>query len=147
MAIDRKQLRSYIIRPALSPHGLWSANAEELLMLTAAKESKLGFWIHQLGNGPALSPWQVEPATFDWLRGTFPQYLGGRDSSELVHDLRLGALAARVRYLVDPDPLPHAHDIMGMAMLWKRIFNTVKGKGTVDEAVEAYQKYVVRGEQ
>ncbi len=116
-------------------------------MLTAAKESKLGFWIHQLGSGPALSPWQIEPATFDWLRGAFPQYLAKRDSSELVYDLRLGALAARIRYLVDPEPLPKASDVKGMAQMWKRVFNTEQGKGTVDEAIIAYTKYVVRGEQ
>lgn len=147
MAIDREQLRKHIIQPALISHRLWSRDSEELLMLTAAQESKLGFWIHQLGRGPALSPWQIEPATFDWLRLVFPQYLNGRSSGELVYDLRLGALAARVRYLVDSEPLPTHTDVEGMAKAWKRIFNTQSGKGKWEEAVEAYEKYVVRGEQ
>ena len=116
-------------------------------MLTAAKESHLGFWIHQLGKGPALSPWQIEPETFDWLRSAFPQYLAKRDSSELVYDLRLAALTARIRYLVDYEPLPAHTDVEGMAKLWKRVFNTEQGKGTVQEAIDAYHKYVIRGEQ
>jgi hypothetical protein len=147
VAIKADQLRKYIIRPALTPHGLWSRDSEELLMLTAAKESHLGYYIHQLGDGPALSPWQIEPATFDWLCSMFPQYLRDRESSELVYDLRLGALAARVRYLVDSEPLPAASDVEGMARTWKRVFNTVAGKGTWQEASEAYYKFVVWGKQ
>jgi hypothetical protein len=147
MAISAQQLRRHIIRPALATHNLWSYDSEELLMLTAAQESRLGYWIHQLGNGPALSPWQIEPATFDWLRGKFPAYLGGRDSSELVYDLRLGALTARVRYLADPEKLPSRFDVEAMARMWKRVFNTSLGKGTWQEANEAYFKYVVREEQ
>lgn len=147
MSIHREHLRKYIIRPALEPHGLWSRDSEELLMLTAAQESRLGHWIHQLGDGPALSPWQIEPTTFDWLHRVFPQYLSGRSSDELVYDLRLGALVARVRYLVDSEPLPTHTDIEGMAKAWKRVFNTQAGKGKWEEAMAAYTKYVVRGEQ
>ena len=147
MAIKAEHLRKHIIQPALMPHGLWSQSSEELLMLTAAQESKLGFYLKQLGDGPALSPWQNEPATFDWLRKVFPQYLAGRNSDELVYDLRLAALTARLRYLVDPELLPHHTDIEGLAKVWKRVFNTMAGKGTWQEAVAAYEKYVKRGEQ
>lgn len=147
MAIQPSDLRKYIIRPALSQHGLWSYDGEELLMLTAAKESRLGYYLHQLGTGPAMSPWQIEPATFDWLRGRFPQYLAGRDSSELVYDLRLGALVARLRYLVDPEPLPNKADVEGMAKTWKRVFNTEQGKGKWQEARDAYIYFVKEGKQ
>lgn len=142
MAIDQLQLRKYIIRPALSKHGLWSASAEELLMLTAAQESRLGEFIHQLGDGPALSPWQIEPTTFEWLRNKYPKILHHRDASELVFDLRLGALVARLRYLVDPMPLPPHNDVEAMAKLWKNVYNTNEGKGTWQQAAEAYRKYV-----
>ena len=147
MAISQDQLRRHIIRPALVPHNLWSGNSEEILMLTAAKESKLGYWIHQLGQGPALSPWQIEPATFEWLKKVFPKHLGKRNSEELVYDLRLGALTARLRYLVDSEPLPVSTDVEAMAKMWKRVFNTSAGKGKWQEAVAAYNKHVVRGEQ
>jgi hypothetical protein len=151
MAIKAEHLRKYVIRPALSPHGLWSDAAEELLLLTAAQESKLGYWLKQLGDGPGMGPWQVEAGTFNWLRDgasfDFKNPLKGRHEAELIYDLRLGALVARMRYLVDPSPLPVASDVEGLAKTWKRVFNTVKGKGTWQEAVQAYQYYVIDGKQ
>ena len=44
---------------------LVSQEAENLLMGTAAQESALGEYIRQLGNGPALGIFQMEPETFD----------------------------------------------------------------------------------
>lgn len=147
VAIRPADLRENVIRPALKSSGIWSQDAEELLMLTAAKESQLGYYLHQLGNGPALSPWQIEPATFDWLREIkfpFANPLKYRNAEEMLYDLRLGALAARLRYLTDPEPLPSADDIEGMAKTWKRVFNTVAGKGRWEEARDAYVHYVIK---
>ena len=152
MAIRRVDLRRYVIRPALSPHGLWSEAAEELLLLTAAKESKLGYYLKQLGDGPGLGLWQVEAETFNWLRDGvsfigFKNPLKGRHESELIYDLRLGAVTARLRYFVDPNPLPAADDVESLAKYWKRVYNTSAGKGKWEEAVQAYQYYVVEGKQ
>jgi hypothetical protein len=151
VSIKSEHLRKYVIRPALSPHGLWSTEAEELLMLTAAQESKLGYYLKQLGDGPGMGPWQMEADTFNWLRDgasfAFKNPLKGRHDSELIYDLRLGALAARLRYLVDPSPLPTEDDVEGLAKYWKRVYNTYKGKGKWEEAVQAYQYYVVEGKQ
>ena len=143
MGIDQQQIREYIIRPALIPHGMWTKSSEELLMLTGAKESQLGYYIHQLGAGPALGLWQVEPDTFDWMKVVFPSLLANRTAPEMVYDLRLNVLVARLRYYVDPQALPHYTDVAGMAEYWKRIYNTTKGKGTVAEAIASYNKYVL----
>jgi hypothetical protein len=43
--------------------GAFSDDVVELLMGTAAIESKLGHFLQQIGGGPALGPFQVEPDT------------------------------------------------------------------------------------
>ena len=154
MAIKAEHLRKYVIRPALSPYALWDASSEELLMLTAAQESKLGYYLRQLGDGPAYGVWQMEEATFNWLRdgvswNVLPNRtpLKGRLAAEMVYDLRLAALAARLRYYLDPQEVPQWHDVEGLAKYWKRVYNTSAGAGKWEEARDAYQRYVVEGKQ
>ena len=154
MAISSLQLRKHIIRPALSRYGLWDVNSEELLMLTAAQESKLGYYLRQLDDGPGLGPWQMEEATFNWLRDGVSWSaladhtpLKGKLATDMVYDLRLAALAARLRYYVDPAPIPQWHDVEGLAKYWKRVYNTSAGAGRWDEAAQAYRYYVVEGKQ
>ena len=53
MGIHPKHLAEYVIRPSLKPLGLYSLEAEQLLLGTAAVESQLGFYLHQI-KGPAL---------------------------------------------------------------------------------------------
>lgn len=85
--IQPDHLLQDVIRPALAVIGLQSVAAEQLLLGTAAAESRLGTYLHQQGNGPALSPWQIEPATHEdvWrnvlafkpgLRGLVPKTSG-----------------------------------------------------------------------
>jgi hypothetical protein len=63
VSIDANQLRHYVVRPTLRRLGLWSKSAENLLMGTAAQESHLGTYLHQVGGGPAKGIFQMEPAT------------------------------------------------------------------------------------
>ena len=67
------QIRSLVIRPALSKINLWSPSAEELVLGTAIVESGLTY-IRQWGDGPALGLWQVEPSTQNDLYTNFLQY-------------------------------------------------------------------------
>ena len=62
VALDAKQLRELVIRPALMEIELWSEAAEELVLGTAIVESRLSF-INQLGSGPAFGLWQIEQDT------------------------------------------------------------------------------------
>ena len=59
--MDPKQLKELIER-VLRKVNLYSDAAVDLLMLTAAQESACGKYIRQLGNGPALGIFQMEPA-------------------------------------------------------------------------------------
>lgn len=65
--MDKKQLRE-LVTHVLKKYDLYSADAVELLMLTAATESNLGCYIKQVGGGPALGIFQCEPNTYDWAQ-------------------------------------------------------------------------------
>lgn len=58
--------RRQVVRPALQEIQLWSESAEILLTGTAIAESRLT-WQRQIGGGPALGPYQIEPRTHQSL--------------------------------------------------------------------------------
>lgn len=148
--MNKDQLRS-LIRDVLTEVGLWSYSAEELLMMTAAVESNLGTYIRQIG-GPARGIFQMEPAT---ERDIIDNYLMFKDElrsrvqefrtkhpRQLEWNLAYQILMARVHYLRVPEPLPHQMDKLGLAKYWKKYYNTMLGKGTVDKALKAYERLV-----
>lgn len=153
--IDAKQLRHEVIRPVLTATGLWSASAENLLMGTAAQESACGKYLRQLGDGPARGVFQMEPATLDDiyanylayrsdLQGAVDAYLimSMSKADNLTVNLAYAALMCRVHYRRRPETLPDANDVRGLAAYWKRFYNTVHGKGSEQEFVENYERYV-----
>ncbi len=139
--LDPAQFRRHVIRPALLKRSLHSPAAEVLLLGTALTESGLEHLI-QRGGGPALGPYQVEPATHTdiWL-----SYLAFRparaarvaslaaglkpSAAQLVWNLGYATVIARLVYYRAPEPLPAAHDIGALAAYWKAHFNTGAGKG------------------
>jgi hypothetical protein len=141
VSINAKQLRELIIRPTLINMDMWSQSAENLLMGTAAQESKLGHYIAQV-RGPALGIYQCEPATHDdvakWAKGKglLPP---GVNSERLVYDLKYATIMCRLHYYRKSEPLPDADDVEGLARYWKIWYNSVKGKGTVAEFVKNYE--------
>lgn len=83
MSFDKNQFRSLILRVLTNVDpALCSDAAVNLLLGTAAQESEFGKYIRQI-RGPALGVFQMEPATFDWLRDKYslkyPAALQGRD--------------------------------------------------------------------
>jgi len=60
--MNKDHLRELISR-VLEQLDLYSRDAVELLMLTAAAESNLGEYLRQVGRGPALGIFQMEPST------------------------------------------------------------------------------------
>lgn len=151
--MDAKQLREYIVRPALQLIELHSDDAENLVMGTAAQESRL-MYIHQLGKGPALSLFQMEPATHDDIwehylayqpalteRVFAATYVKSKpDSSRLLWDLRYSAIMCRIHYRRKPGAIPD--NLNGWAAYWKKHYNTPLGAGTVEEFVHNYELVV-----
>lgn len=134
--------------------GLHSESAVSLLMGTAAVESALGEYWFQIGGGPALGPFQMEPFTerdiwANWLRyqpkikaALAELGYSGPDEDRLQYDLRYQILMARIHYLRVKEALPEYEDIQGMARYWKTYYNTKLGDGTPEKFMAAWRKYV-----
>lgn len=156
--INAKQLRELIVRPALKGIGLWTQEAEDLVMGTAAQESRLHYLdqIDKAGKpGPAYGLWQMERITHDdiWraylnknvrtdMRARLLSVACMADKSlippveALAYNLRYGALMCRVHYLRKPGAIPST--LQGQAAYWKKHYNTRLGKGKPEEYVKNY---------
>jgi hypothetical protein len=147
MAYNKHQLRELIVE-VLQDHDLWSETAVELLMLTAAVESNLGTFIKQT-RGPALGAFQMEPATHNDIWNNYLSYKrevlrGGfvrQSEKDLRTDLKYAILMARIHYLRVPERLPTSTSPKDLGKYWKKYYNTHLGKGTVEKAIEKYNKY------
>jgi len=136
--------RELIVRPVLLGLGMHSPAAENLEVGTALVESDLGY-LQQMGGGPALGLWQMEPATFD----DHLRYLHSRldlldrvrpfainwppTADELPGNLYLGAAMCRIHYWRKTEKLPAADDLAGLAAYWKNHYNTKKGAGRITD--------------
>lgn len=157
--INVTQFRENVVATTLHRMGLWSRSAENLLMGTAAQESRLQY-LKQI-KGPALGVFQIEPTTlgdivYRWMKGN-PEYIEkvksvcGFDVTEASLDflkyqcvVHLGFQAAmcRLKYRMVPKPLPAEDDVNGMAQYWKTYYNTYLGKGTIPEFIHNYRSIV-----
>ena len=150
--LDIDQLRRLIIRPALEAIHLHSEAAEELVLGTALQESALRY-LQQLGNGPALGLWQMEPATHDDIHANFLKYkpdIAGRVNSlavvpsamTMTGNLWYAAAMCRIHYYRAPEALPEAGQLNAQAALWKKRYNTELGKGTAAEYVANWRRFM-----
>ena len=157
MGLDAQQLRDQVVRPTLARLGLpGGLAAEQLVMGTAAQES--GFrYLHQVGGGPALGLWQMEPATFADL---WDRYLLDsrrrdlRDRAEtvlalwplprlqLATNLNFAAAMCRIHYFARPFTFPAAPTVEQLGEIWKTAYNSMLGRGTVAEFVANYNRLV-----
>lgn len=156
--INAEHLRLHVIRPTLEyldPVIKYSEAAENLIMGTCAQESNMGEFLVQLGNGPALGIYQMEPSTIEDIECNYLSFR--RDLSDridmfsgeslptrldFVTNLAYATAFCRAHYYRRAEPLPDKDDVIGMSHYWKSYWNTIKGKGTVDQFVENYIHYV-----
>lgn len=142
-----------VITPVLHALGMGGVAAEKLLIMTAAHES-MGFRYRRQVGGPALSFFQIEPATLDDL---YHSYLAYRpDRHELVqafmptgmnrlealeHDDRYACACARMIYARVAEALPDAGDDRALAAYAKRYWNTPAGKATVEKYLADFRAH------
>lgn len=151
--MDKDDLR-VLISDTLHGIGLFSEDAVNLLMGTCAQESAMGKYRRQLGGGPALGIFQMEPATFRDIVNNYLNYkpalrdkvlavsgVDGFNPDDLVFNDRLAVCMTRVHYLRVPEKIPSG--LEGWARYWKKYYNTPKGKGTEYEFVCNYKRYCV----
>jgi len=158
MALDKDQFE-YLIRRVLTELNMYSMSAVNLLLGTAAQESGFGTYLRQIGDGPALGVFQMEPAT---EKDIWINYLAHREDlaetvwqvagaaydvgpvliSALEANLSYQVAMARIHYRRVPEPLPPHDNVEALGRYWKKHFNTSLGRGTVAEFVRNYKKYI-----
>ena len=161
MSLYLPQFREYVVIPALNQlDGIaYSLAADQLVIGTLAQESH-GTYIKQLGKGPAMGLFQMEPATHIdiWLNfikfrrpiqnsllamtsdSVDENYFssGWPDHNALVWNNRYAAAMCRVHYYRVKYALPKANDIKALASYWKDHYNTKDGAGTVEEFIKNF---------
>lgn len=151
LGLDLDQLRLLVVRPTLQALSLWSPTAENLVLGTGIVESRCKY-LKQIGKGPALGIFQMEPFTHNdiWRTHLWGTELGmkvgnlvrpfsGRapDPTEMIWNLRYAAAMCRVHYRRIREALPE-NDAVGLAQYWKQYYNTPLGAGTVEKAIPAF---------
>ena len=150
--IDPKQLTEYIIRPVLKDIELWSEPAERLVLGTACQESGCGHWLHQVGGGPALGIFQMEPASHDDIWTNFlkfhPELVTkvlrwcvnlNHGANEMVFNLAYATIMCRLLYRRVAESIPDT--LMGQAEYWKNHYNTALGAGTVEQYIANWNRF------
>lgn len=158
-AMDRIALRRTIefVTLHLMPDGSWcSQGVHDLLMETAAVETALGSIVRQ-HKGPALSVWQILGFNFVEIRDYFAKYnpelleramfFYNQDYSEewnRVYNIPWTASMSLLFYekATKGAFLEHLGSIESRGRLWKRIYNTRLGKGTVEGYKKRALQYV-----
>ena len=142
------------LRPVLAHMEMGSPSAEKLLLMTACHESGGFRYKQQVGGGPALSYYQIEPRTLHDLIGNYLAYRSDKKTmldhfwpvdaysleDALMND-RYATAAARLIYSRVSEQLPSADDDQGMAEYWKTYWNTCAGAGTVDKFLDDWARY------
>jgi hypothetical protein len=159
MSIVAKQFRGLIYdtlsvfsQQANAPY-LFSEDAVELLMLTAAQETLMGKYLKQV-KGPALGIFQMEPISYEDLFANFIVYKKEiHEALELwtapnvpfrtrmMGDLPYQIIVARLFYLRKPGKLPSKDNPEAMAHYYKKWWNTHLGAATPEEALKNYNRY------
>jgi len=151
--MNAQQLLDHIITPTLKYMGgnYCTDKSRMLLLVTAAIESKCGYYIKQVG-GPALGIWQKEPLTEIDIHKNCDAYHGSflDRIEDLIVSLRAGVdidlivspayacAMARLKYSMDAEPLPDHNNLMAMYVYYKRIYNTPLGASTYAKFEAAY---------
>lgn len=144
---------SDVIRPVLHEMSMWSESAEKLLLMTACHESGGFKWKRQMGGGPALSWYQIEP---DTAMDVYNNYLSYRptmrnklrpyepengDIEDALMDDRYATAMCRLIYYRVPARLPDDDNDIGLAEYWKKYYNTHLGAGTADKFLDDWRRY------
>jgi len=146
-----------IIRPTLNYLGHWSRDAERLLLETAIQETGLHFLRQRTNSkglyGPGLGIYSMEPGTHTDIWLNYLKYRRGLKEKvekllvpeiprldQLVFNLRYATAMTRIHYLRFPEKIPST--LEERALLWKKRYNTLLGKGTPEEYIANYKRIV-----
>ena len=167
--INKDQLQDLITRTLKDLDAeckvMFTQSAVDLLMMTAAHESRLGTYIKQQG-GPALGIFQMEPATHEdhweyitprgWLYDALVAMNLECDTnaSTMEYNLRYAIVMARIHYYRQPEALPEETEryrgmggkeeyLRKLAVYCKKYYNTSAGKATALKYLSDYNELVL----
>lgn len=151
--INLENLRDYIVAPTLKELGMYAKWAERLVIGTALAESVIDGDMHiKQQNGPALGIYQMEPATHEDIYKNFLLYDATiskrlakitpefRNADRMVYDLRYATAMCRIHYWRNSFSIPDENDILAIGSVWKDVYNTRTGKGTVEGFINKAQR-------
>ena len=161
MSINLNDFSTEVVRKPLMQVGLYTVADEQLIVRTAAVESRLGEFLIQKG-GPALGPFQMEPETHQDIYQNFLNYkpdlrsvilsaCGYYDNppaDAMITNLKYAAIMCRIHYLrrqlskTNPRPTPRAGDVTAQGEYWKQYYNSALGAGSVEKFISASNKII-----
>ncbi len=157
--MDPIELHDYVIVPTLDQIGLNQPGASFLLLGTALVESDLRH-LRQIGDGPALGLYQMEPDTHEDLWLWLTEYTRDRElartisrlaaqwphgATQLMTNTAYATAMARCLYRRRPEPLPFpAWDLNAHALYWKTHYNTFQTEQTHRYIREQLERFVAR---
>jgi len=128
------------------------------MYFTAIVESGGGRWDKQIGGGPAVSFWQIEPATAEDvyyrylfsrknLKDRVERFSGvsrverGQMREVLLENPRFAACMARLVYGMDKGSVPKGKGWEGHAEYWKKAYQKGGSKGlSAKKALEVFKR-------
>ena len=141
-----------IINWSLNNLDMNSEDVSVLVFRTGMAESGYRH-LSQMGSGPAVGFFQVEPATIDDTWNNYAVYrkpimdilkdMGfdpNNSKISVMSSIALQAAFCRLKYRRDRLPIPPAEQLCAQAAYWKRVYNTVLGKGSVEHFVKANEE-------
>lgn len=156
MGICAKELRHYVVRPTLKHLGVWSKDAEELILATAAQESGLGFHIKQKHHS-GIGVYHIDPKTHQtiWdqylvehpekasaVRGFASQHeFLNSPHAELATNLSYATAIAWCIYERAGYDIPNHREVDQMAKYWKKYYHNGKN-ASCTSFIRNYQAYV-----
>jgi hypothetical protein len=161
MSFDRHQFKEFI-EVILKDNDLYSAEAVDLLMLTAAVETNLGTYLRQVGKGgKGLGVYQCEMDTHTDLYEHYLDYKTNNrkialryyisalsPESNLQYNLPYMTIIARLHYYRFSEAIPKRSDysedfeyFTGLATYYKKYYNSTLGKSTIKGTLNKYYKH------
>lgn len=155
--ISRSEVIKYWIKPALArvkPTSLFGAmdltsqGVLDLIAITGQVESRYEHLV-QMGGGPALGFWQMEPATFRdhqaYLKAKKCALLSGADPEILVRPID-AIPVVRLHFFRRPGAIPQPSMGAGypeaLAALHKSAYNTAMGKADLSRNIQIVKDYL-----
>lgn len=155
--VNYSHLKHFIVRPALTLIGMDSLAAINLVTGTALAESG-GQYLMQVGGGPALGLWQMEPATERDCWVNFigyqpdlstqiqsilaPHSVSNQRTNQLIWNLYYGAIMCRIKYYRSPLPLPTYNDANGLANYHKSVYNSALGAANAENNIPLFEEAI-----